>query len=148
MESRYERTRCSPCGTLPASACEDLLRAQQLGDGNAAQSPFAQAAKNLRERCSSEISVIGVTLVTVVHEHDVTGCDSRQHACGSRCGVACERVAAVERPCNNLQLAPVCDARECRTLQAHRRSIQRLGSGPGQFLNQPSAAFDVGTLLA
>ena len=46
------------------------------------------------------------------------------------------------------QLAMVCKRARVPDFRAHRRSIQRLGSGAGQFLNQPSAAFDVGTLLA
>ena len=65
-----------PVWAIARGACEELLRTQQLGDGNAAQSAFAQAAQNLRERCSSEISMLGVALVTVVHEHDVTGRDA------------------------------------------------------------------------
>ena len=65
-----------PVWAIARGACEELLRAQQLGNGNAAQSAFAQAAKNLRERRSSEISMLGVALMTVVHEHDVTGRDA------------------------------------------------------------------------
>jgi hypothetical protein len=64
-----------PVWDIARGAGDELLRTQQLGDRNAAQSALAQAAENLRERCSSEISVIGVAFVTVVHEHDVTGCD-------------------------------------------------------------------------
>ena len=65
-----------PMWDIARDANEELLRTQQLGDGNAAQSALAQAAKDLRERRSSELSMIGVTFVTVVHEHDVTGCDA------------------------------------------------------------------------
>jgi hypothetical protein len=63
-----------PLSEHARGACEELLRTQQLGNGNAAQSAFAQAAKNLRERRSSKLSMIGVTFVTVMHEHDVPRC--------------------------------------------------------------------------
>ena len=64
-----------PVWAIARGACEELLRTQQLGDGNAAQAAFVQAAKDLRKRRSSELSVVGVAFVSVVHEHDVAGCD-------------------------------------------------------------------------
>ena len=53
-----------------------------------------------------------VALVAVVHQHNVAGRDARQHESGSCIGIARERIATVQRPRDDSQVACVRNARE------------------------------------
>lgn len=54
----------------------DLRQTQELGDCHGAQSAFLQAAQNQRQRCRSNAPMLSLTLVAVVHEHDIAWCDA------------------------------------------------------------------------
>ena len=62
--------------SIARGGCGELLRAQQLGNSDAAQSSFAQTAQDQRQRRGGEISMLAVALVTIVQEHDVTRRDA------------------------------------------------------------------------